>query len=187
MKIELTRGYVAIADDEDADLLLPHKWTTLRVTDRHVYAFRKVAKRAVLMHRVITGAVKGQVVDHINGNTLDNRRNNLRLCTHAQNMTNRAGTRGSKSKFKGVTQSKRRWVACIGGSRNSRQYLGIFATEEEAAAAYDIAAVLRYGEFACLNFPHVFPEVGARGALKKIYPGAVANACEALRNGAKAA
>lgn len=167
IEIQLTQGYVAIADDCDADLLAQYKWHVLKVTDSHIYASCKRGSR-LLMHRVVMAALKGESVDHINGNTLDNRRSNLRVCTHAQNMANRRNVRSSASGFKGVSYNKRkrRWMASIGGHApgQKRSYLGSHKSPEAAAAAYDIAAVLKYGEFACLNFPHVFPEVASKAA-----------------------
>ena len=82
-------------------------------------------------------------MDHENGNGLDNRRENLRLATHSQNQRNRRRTRDKV--YKGTRRNGKKWVAHI--------VLGTFASEEEAARAYDHAATLLYGEFARLNFP----------------------------------
>jgi hypothetical protein len=111
----------------------------------------------IVMHRLITGAHKGDIVDHINGNTLDNRCSNLRLCTPLQNARN-THARRSSSGYKGVhrlktsTNWKKPWVARI-GIEGERVYLGKYKTAEEAAKKYDEAALEHFGEFANLNFP----------------------------------
>ena len=103
------------------------------------------------MHRVIMGLDFGdpRVVDHINHNRADNRRCNLRICTQSQNMANQRKRRGTSSKYKGVSWDKKscRWKAYL--CKNS---LGYFKDELDAAAAYDIAALAAYGEFALPNF-----------------------------------
>ena len=106
------------------------------------------------MHRVILGATKGDQVDHINGNKLDNRRCNLRLCSGSQNQMNRRAI-GGVSKFKGVVWQKRSgaggfWRASI-TKDGVTKYLGSFSTDLEAAAAYNSAAQELYGAFAAVN------------------------------------
>lgn len=110
----------------------------------------------LIVHRVITGAKKGQVVDHINGDPTDNRRANLRICTTQQNLWNGSSHRDSATKYRGVSRRPGRkvqaWRAQI-----CKDYkvmlIGTYATQEEAARAYDAAALLHFGEFARLNFP----------------------------------
>jgi hypothetical protein len=89
-------------------------------------------------------------VDHANGDTLDNQKYNLRLATHGQNKQNSRKTPGCTSRFKGVSWNKVncRWEVRIG---SNRLYLGCFENEEEAAAAYDVAAVKAFGAFASTN------------------------------------
>ena len=105
------------------------------------------------MHREIMHAPKGMVVDHIDGNSLNNRRSNLRLCTVSQNHQNRRRTYGS-SKYKGAWWDKRRnkWVAAI-TFKGKYIYLGFFDNEIDAGKAYDRKAAELFGEFAYLNFP----------------------------------
>lgn len=108
------------------------------------------------MHRAITNAPKGMDVDHINGNTRDNRRENLRVCTHAQNLAagRPAKRANSKSKYNGVgwNKSANQWMARI-RINGKLTYLGCFKDETAAARAYDKAAREHFGEFARLNFP----------------------------------
>lgn len=158
-QIQLTRGFVATVDDADLDAVASARWYALLTGGgKFIYAARSVRRddggRAVcLLHRQLLGAQPGQVVDHVNGDTLNNRRSNLRLCTKAQNCRNNRG-RGSASGFKGVSWYPRygRWVAGICVDYRSVT-LGYFDTRELAALAYDAAALLHFGEFACLNFP----------------------------------
>ena len=110
------------------------------------------------MHRLIMSCPDDMFVDHIDGNTLNNTRENLRICTHLQNHRNKKKTRRYKgrptiSQFKGVNRaSKNTWLAKLQKNRE-RIYLGCYPTEEEAARAYDAAAREHFGEFAKLNFP----------------------------------
>ncbi|MBN2130267.1 MAG: HNH endonuclease, partial [Sedimentisphaerales bacterium] len=111
------------------------------------------------MHREIMQPPPGMMVDHIDGNSLDNRRRNMRNCTNQQNMQNLAKSPRASGRFKGVYYDKRRrtWYARICHNGKSI-HLGTFGTEIEAARAYDKAAMELFGEFACLNLPD---EVGA--------------------------
>jgi hypothetical protein len=110
------------------------------------------------MHREIMQAPPGKVVDHINGNRLDNRKCNLRLCTRRQNLRNAAKRPGCQSQFKGVSFDRRhnRWFATIWFEGRSIS-LGSFLDEVEGARAYDRAALELFGEYAWLNFPDDWP------------------------------
>lgn len=167
IEIPLTRGKVALVDDEDLPLVAGLKWSARRDGDNW-YAAGTIDGEIVLMHRRILGLSRGDGVktDHWNGDGLDNTRGNLRIASTAQNMANRRVW--SKSGFRGVHRSGRLWVAQIGAPVHR---IGGFSTPEEAAVAYDAEARSRYGAFACLNFP--LP--GERSALTgKIMPLAVA-------------
>lgn len=155
-EISLTKGYVALVDDEDFDAVSKFKWQAL-VQRRMVYAYRSVSgeggrKTTVYLHRDIAGAAKGELVDHKNRNGLDCRKHNLRVCSRTQNNRNRTSVVGSSSKYLGVRKAGSAWEARInvGGAPI---YLGRFADEQSAARAYDSAAVLHFGEFANPNFP----------------------------------
>lgn len=155
--MELTDGSVTILDDEDFEKFGHLEWHLDR-KGKHFYARRRFGRRHCLLHRLIMDPPIGKCVDHKNGNTLDNRRENLRVCTVAENFLNRRKTPGCKtSPFKGVRwfrgkqkSLKKRWVGVI-SYKGKTYYLGYFATQEEAAAAYNVKAVELHGEFACLN------------------------------------
>lgn len=155
-EIPLTRGMVAIVDSEDYEWLSQFKWTF--ATNGYAFRRRNMGQDGynvgdnVLMHREIMQAPRYMQVDHINGNRLNNSRQNLRLCTHHQNNTNRAPTGCGTSKYKGVsfdTQTQK-WRATITANRNMIN-LGRFPNEIDAAQAYNLAAVQYHGEFARLN------------------------------------
>jgi hypothetical protein len=111
----------------------------------------KRARINIYMHRYLTGVKKGLEVDHINGDKLDNRLKNLRICTPTQNKHNVKSNRGS-SKYKGVSYNKaeKKWKSYI-TIDGSRKNLGTFTNEDEAALAYNQYAQENFGEFALLN------------------------------------
>ena len=152
-EIKLTQGKVALVDDGDFEILNVYQWHIDK--SRHGYYARRSKKWGVRpMHRVIMGLIKGEghEVDHINGNGLDNRRCNLRICLQSQNAQNRRKIKLKSSQFKGVTKRKNypKWRARIRLS-GKLENLGDFDNELQAAAAYNFAAVQKFGEFACLN------------------------------------
>jgi len=152
--IPLTQGKFAIVDADDYERLAKYKWHCRRAKN-HFYAFRADGPNIIAMHREITGAPKGLVVDHINRNSLNNRKTNLRTCTQAQNLYNKR-PRANKmySRYKGLTREKRtnKWSVRICKSGKSI-HLGYFTDEIQAALTYDRKAKELFGEFAYLNFP----------------------------------
>ena len=106
------------------------------------------------MHRLILNAPQNKLVDHVDGNGLNNRKTNLRLCNYTQNAWNRRPAAGGHSKYKGVTwnNNSKGWYVRICKDYKSI-YLGCFDNEIEAALAYDHKAEELFGEFAYLNFP----------------------------------
>lgn len=154
-------GMFALVDAEDAPILLQYKWHVMR-DGQNFYAVRcqQIAPRpnrrtqCWRMHLVIAGVTAGMVVDHIDRNGLNNTRKNLRICTSTQNKGNRRLMPSNTSGYYGVSLLKRtgRWKATI--SHDSKAvHLGYHATAEEAARAYDTAALRFRGAFATLNFP----------------------------------
>ena len=155
--ISLTKGQQTKVDDTDFDWLNKSKWqASWSRTTRSYYAVRSVrassGKRSRLrMHTVIAGFPRP---DHINGDTLDNQRRNLRPATRSQNGANARISKRNTSGFKGVSWHKqvKKWVAKIRVNRKLL-HLGLFVSAEDAARAYDAAALKYFGEFARLNFP----------------------------------
>jgi hypothetical protein len=154
-EIKLTRGFVALVDAADYDWLMQWKWCAQVDGDKARAARTAGASplKAALMHRLIMGDPPGKEIDHINGNTLDNRRSNLRVCSRLENSRNRGVQKNCKSKFKGVYLRERgTWRAQIKVNKK-RIHLGDFSSASKAAKAYDEAALQYFGEFAVLNFP----------------------------------
>lgn len=151
-EIPLTKGKVAIVDDSDYEGLSKFKWHALngKYAARSVWDSKTKKKRILLMHREIAGFPEGLDVDHINLNTFDNRKVNLKAITHQHNCFNRPGLKGH-SIYKGVNKvSNGAWSARITVS-DKRINLGTYKTEEDAAKAYNIAALELIGEAAMLN------------------------------------
>jgi hypothetical protein len=149
-EIITTKGRTVLVDDEDYATLSAHQWTN---NDFQVCRWVKGdngKRKIILMHREVLKVADGQFVDHINGDPFDNRRANLRPCTHAQNMRNSRQQRNSHQPYKGIEAQRGNWRARI-RIDNRRLDLGTFATAEEAALAYNFAAVHYHGEFARLN------------------------------------
>jgi hypothetical protein len=154
--IPLTKGHFAIVDACEYGALSQFRWHA-QVKSNTVYARRdirisKTNTLAIFMHHDVVGKPQGLLVDHINGNGLDNRRSNLRLCSFTKNMQNRRSVRNSRSRFKGAYwhKNKKTWtsvITCYG----KRHDLGDFASEANAAQAYNFAAHIYMGEFARSN------------------------------------
>ena len=153
-EIPLTQGQVAIVDDEDFVLMGDYKWSlsSSGYACRDQYINGK--PKRLYMHRVIMGnPCNGYEVDHINGNSLDNRHKNLRLVTHRQNLANqKKQNRKLSSIYKGVYFDKAtgKWRGQV-GSKGKKYALGRFITEREAALAYNKAAIEHFGQYANLN------------------------------------
>ena len=158
-RIPLTQDRFAIVDPQDYPRLSRYKWRLCRTKGKNVlYAERSVRLPGgrysrLLMHRQLIKAPEGYVIDHINGNGLDNRRANLRLATVAQNAWN-SRKRNPRSGYKGVcfASDKGLWRAAI-VCHGRKIHLGYFKDKITAAKAYDSAAIKYYGEFAKPNFP----------------------------------
>lgn len=156
-EIPLTQGHVAIVDAEDYDFLMQWKWTyhPAHYAVRSDYITPTHSKR-VYMHRIIVGCSGCERVDHINRNGLDNRRCNLRLASHQQNQWNKGPISTNTSGYKGVSRHRSnpawtpKWSAQLNVNKR-KIYLGCFLTPEDAARAYNEAAIKYHGEFAYQN------------------------------------
>jgi len=161
-KIKLTNGYFAIVDASDYykyPEISTRKWRVVIGPTGKVYASRCFANggnhgRPMLMHRFLMGNPVGFEIDHINGDSLDNRRRNLRMCTHAQNGMNRKIGKNNTSGYKGVVFDKKakknKW--CVKLKLNGQsKCVGKCFTKEEAARLYNEFAIKNWGEFAKLN------------------------------------
>lgn len=147
-KIPLTRGKEAIVCDCHYDLVAPYKWYSHSTEYARRNKTIEGKQTAIWMHRLIMNTPQDMDTDHINGNRLDNRCSNLRICTTKQNMANQGIRSNNTSGYKGVTFHKttNKWVACIhidGKNKN----LGYFEDKEDAAEAYQIASLEYHGEF----------------------------------------
>lgn len=156
-EIPLSKGFVAIVDDEDFERVMAAGPWHLKARDQWVYAQHNVRRpeggwRTEMLHIFLTGLPR---VDHINGNGLDNRQANLRGANASQNAANARRRRDSTSGFKGVHRHRSRglpWRAQI-ATGGKKYHLGLFESPEAAARAYDTKARELFGEFAHLNFP----------------------------------
>ncbi len=156
-QIQLTKGMVALVDDEDYDELNKHNWCL-----QGQYAARAKGKKkgeiggrlTITMHRVIMGLWdkdQDKEVDHINGDKLDNRKENLRICTHSENMRNKK--KRNRFGYKGIVKFACNKYETMIWNGKTNIHIGNFPTKEEAAKAYDEAAKKIHGIYAWLNFP----------------------------------
>lgn len=156
-EITLTQGKLATIDDDDYTMINRYSWYALAAGPKkdYWYAATTINSKPVLMHRMIMN-VQGRSVkiDHFNHDGLDNRRINLRACTHADNMRNRVKKNPLTSKYKGVWFDSKRKIKkwCAGIKINGKTiYIGSSVSEIEAAKLYDNKAREAFGEFALLN------------------------------------
>ena len=151
-QIHLTQGRYALVDDSDYPWLMRWKWY---YASGYAVRMRKVSegpRKAIKMHAVINKTPPGLFTDHINGNRLDNRKQNLRSVTVKENGYNRKPNKTGSSKFKGVSYAKayKKWKVMIMKDQKSR-YLGMFDDEIQAAMAYNLAAADLFQNHARLN------------------------------------
>ncbi|MCK5341869.1 MAG: HNH endonuclease [Candidatus Heimdallarchaeota archaeon] len=160
MDIKLTQGYVTLIDNEDHERMKTISWRVFKRPNKRTMYARGWIKingkfKSILMHRFIMNLRSGdnKQVDHINGNGLDNRKGNLRICNNKQNAQNRGKRINCVSKFKGVARvsNSNKWQAQI-WHNGKKIYLGVFSKEEDAAKAYDIEANKLFGEYSNINF-----------------------------------
>jgi len=146
-EIPLTRGLVAMVDADDFDWLNQWKWCAGKGARGQFYAVNRDGGKTTLMHRFILSAKPGEIVDHEDRDSLNNTRKNIRIATQAKNCLNSSKRKNSKSRFKGVSAKRNKWEARFRDVR-----LGVYQTEEDAAHAYDRAALAFDPEFVITNF-----------------------------------
>ena len=156
MKINLQGKYKHLAVEVDADVYdwaKDMKWYYSKTPNGGYVMSQRIDGKQRLVHRLIMKPLPGMIVDHKDGNRLDNRRSNLRVCTYSQNQGN-SRPRRSWKKYKGIyfeqIHPNRPWRAYI-SDKLYLMALGSYATDEEAALAYDIAAIQLFGEYAKTN------------------------------------
>jgi hypothetical protein len=155
-EIPLSKGLVALVDDEDYERIAVYKWSAHWLPTARTFVAQRHesgSSRVPMMHREILNAPPGIDVDHKDHNGLNNQRSNIRLCSNTQNQANKRKSLGKSSRFKGVSWNNkhRQWYAYIkDGDR--LMHLGHFIDEIEAATVYDAKAREVFGEFALTNF-----------------------------------
>jgi hypothetical protein len=159
--VHLVDGPVAVIDSADVEIVQGIRWRSFHPpSSKTPYATGYIPgrKAPVYMHRLIMGVVNSgrkTECDHRNHNGLDNRRSNLRVCTHSQNSANRRRVEGAATPYRGIAWRPKRnkWVAIVNDPSGGRIEAGAFTDPIEAAMAFDRKAREVYGEFATLNFP----------------------------------
>jgi hypothetical protein len=154
-EIKLTKGQVALVDDDDFEHLNHFKWKVyFSESANSYYATRKINGKHIAMHRILMNTVgTNLVIDHKDHNGLNNQKQNLRIATKSQNGANRQIRKNATSKFLGVhwDKSRNKWRAAIKSSNQKQKTIGRFENETEAALAYNDYALKLHGEFANLN------------------------------------
>ncbi len=154
-KVRLSQGLEATIDSDKAEIVSKYKWHVVR-SHRCMYAcaniYRDGSPTTLRLHRLIMGlGPESRVqVDHQDGNGLNNRRSNLRAATHAENQRNREVSANNRLGYKGVSPWRGKYRATIRGN-GKQKWVGAFETVEEAAAAYNHAAIKHFGDFARLS------------------------------------
>lgn len=150
---KLGKGKVVIIDDIDFEKIKKYLWYWLPYK-KHGYAWAKVNKKTLLLHRFILNTPKKMVTDHKNGNGLDNRRENIRICTMSENLIYKGKLINNTTGYKGVYHEKRSkrnpWFVRL-MVKGKLYCLGCYKTKTDAALAYNKAALKYHGKFAYLN------------------------------------
>lgn len=157
-QIQLSQGRVALVDDEDFEKLNQYKWCANKIRKTYYattyWGIKKSGSYGHLtMHRLILNITDGKIlIDHRDNNGLNNQKKNLRIATTSQNAMNSGANKSGTSKYKGVSRASRgeSWQARI-SKGGKHEYLGYFSNENDAAIAYNKAAIQLHGEFANPN------------------------------------
>lgn len=148
--LELAGGFIALVDSEDYQKVKEYNWCAIKQGNSQVRAMTKIEGKTTYLHSFILN--HKDMIDHINGHALDNRKSNLRICNQQQNSFNSRMPRTNTSGYKGVSFRKDIQKYCAYIVKDRKQYrLGCFQTKEEAAQAYNLKALELFGEFARLN------------------------------------
>jgi hypothetical protein len=160
-QLPISNGGFTLVDDFWYWWLSAMRWKAEIKPDGRIYVRRNLRERdgsisPIQLHRLVMGAESGEIIDHRNGDTLDNRTENLRFCTQRQNMQNSKRGKRNTSGYKGVwkysdAKRKKMWAVRIRDQDGKQVFVGSFETAEEAALAYNEAALRFHGEFAWLN------------------------------------
>jgi hypothetical protein len=156
--IPLTQGKFTVIDGVDYPKVSGYRWCAVNCGRGSFRAAgRKGSGKRVYMHHLIRPRI-GDMLDHADRCPLNNRKGNLRDATRSQNSAN--SNRVNSLGYRGLGKAKNRYTAYIASGNPKRpfHYLGLYTTPEDAAKAYDLAALVRFGEFARLNFPDRLPE-----------------------------
>ena len=145
-QIKMSTGKIVLVDDEDFEELNQYKWCCMDGYAARTSSRKIPGRPVIVMHRIIMNAPKGMMVDHINHNKLDNRKENLRVCTNSENQRNRGIPLNNSSGYKGVSKMNKKWMAQLHVG-NKTIYLGVFPTPELASQAYEDKCKEVYGEF----------------------------------------
>lgn len=149
IKLKISKNMVTLIDKDDYERLKSHnllKWNSQKCGKRF-YVSKNFKNKKLYLHRFIMNCPDGFCIDHINGDSLDNRKSNLRICSFRENARNVI-----KSGFKGVTKTKTGKYQAQIAKNGIHITLGVFSKESEAARVYDIAAAFLFKEFASFNF-----------------------------------
>lgn len=151
IKLKNNKNLIILVDPDISPILLEKTWS-IKKCHNTLYAYCAILKKKFYLHRLIMNPRPDEYIDHINGDGLDNRKCNLRICTNSQNNANKGKQKNNKSGYKGVSWDKTRnkWKADIMVNKKTI-YLGRFNVINDAARAYNNAAVKYFGEFARLN------------------------------------
>lgn len=144
-----------VIDVEDIKKVVQYKWNACRFRGKDLYVKTLSSGSSVYLPNVILGIETNRKIhiDHINRNTLDNRKENLRACTPSQNLFNRGKNSNNKSGFKGVSwnKEKKKWIVRITKPGGRQAHVGYFNSKIEGAKAFNEAALKYHKEYACLN------------------------------------
>lgn len=155
-RVQLSQGKFALVDDGDFDSVNRWKWSFQKMPTVDGYAVRVVKEngryRKIYLHRFLCGFPTGKVIDHVDGDGLNNQRENLRVCVQHENISNQRKKKNNTSGFKGVSFHRRtgKWAAQITFQRVKR-HIGLFPDAQSASDAYDQASKKTHGEFGLPN------------------------------------